>query len=129
MSSTDHKLVPNQKRNKKSLSKGFSSNKQANARQIAIEHIGNRNWTQAIAALAQEEKPNSKAELKKKIDQIFNAALQAASSNQDTKSIALHCQLLALDPKNETGMRNFSVLLKRTGQYQAAHHFINKCLS
>ena len=72
--------------------------------------------------------PKSKAELKQQIQQIFKKALNAAELNRDLESIILHCKLLALDPKHLMGLRNLSLLLKRSGQYKDALHFIDQCI-
>ena len=114
--------------NNKSQAGGFGTDKQADINAIAAQYIKERNWQKAIDSFALK-KPSSKKILKQQVNQVFNEAVNAAMQNKDLDSLALHCQLLALDPGHIMGMRNFALLLKRSGQYQAAHHFINKCLA
>lgn len=73
-------------------------------------------------------RPSSKGDLKQEINQVFREALIAARQNEDARALELHCKLLALDPNHITGMRNFALLLRRSGQYQAAYDFIQQCL-
>lgn len=69
------------------------------------------------------------SEKKKKILKLFNAASNAALSNNNQESAALHCQLLAVDPKNRHGLRNGAIVLKRLRALDTAEKWILRYLN
>ena len=120
--------MPKKQRNNKRQSKGFSNDSnRMHIPSVAEKYIRERNWIKAIEALS-VIRPISQSALKQQVAQVFEKALNLAYQNKDSQSLAFHCQLLALDPNHLIGMRNFSMLLKRSGQYQDALYFIRKCL-
>ncbi|WP_413359284.1 tetratricopeptide repeat protein [Prochlorococcus sp. MIT 1201] len=120
--------MPNRKSSNKRQAQGFNTDSKEDINAIALKYIKERNWNKAIDTLT-AARSGSKSVLKQQVNQVFNEAVKAGQQNKDLDSLALHCQLLALDPGHAIGMRNFAMLLKRSGQYQAAHHFIKKSLA
>ena len=108
------KAVPKKKSSDKRQAQGFNTDSKEDINAIALNYIKKRNWNKAIDTLT-GTRPSSKSVLKQQVNQVFNEAVNAAMQNKDLDSLALHCQLLALDPGHIMGMRNFALLLKRSG--------------
>lgn len=108
---------------------GFGNDKEEiDIHSMATQHIQKGEWEKAIDVY-RVTRPSTPEILKEQTHQIFKKAVSAAEENNDNMSLKLHCQLLALSPNHETGLRNFALLLKRNGQYQSALYFVNKSLA
>ena len=109
--------------------KGFSNEIVNNDQNYIVqEYIKKREWKKAIELLS-SAKQITGSKLKEKIETIFEEALRLGQQNKDLLSLEKHCELLALNPNHLAGLRNFVVLLKRTGQYRDALFYISQYLS
>ncbi len=59
---------------------------------------------------------------------MFLAAANTAQNNRNHESIALHCQLLGLDPRHTTGLRNGAIVLRRLKAYSTAERWMLRYL-
>ncbi len=119
--------MPKRHHSKNKQVTGFSANNKTSINATAKHYIKERKWEEVIEAL-KKNRPKAKTILKDQIQQTFKEAVNAAEQNRDLDSIILHCELLALEPKHLMGLRNLSLLLKRSGQNKDALHFINQCI-
>lgn len=81
----------------------------------------------AIKTFARLERRHRKLS-QQRIQQLFTAAIASAQQNRNRDSIALHCQLLALDPNHTTGLRNGVIVLRRLKAYSTAERWIQRYL-
>jgi protein O-GlcNAc transferase len=76
------------------------------------------------ARLARRHKKTSP----QRIHELFTAAATTAQQNRNRESIALHCQLLALDPRHTTGLRNGVIVLRRLKACTTAERWMQRYL-
>ena len=123
------KQVSKQQRRRERQGKGFSNEIVNNDQNYIVqEYIKKREWKKAIELLS-SAKQITGSKLKDKIETVFEEALRLGQQNKDLLSLEKHCELLALNPNHLAGLRNFVVLLKRTGQYRDALFYISQYLS
>ena len=109
---------------KGSHSKGFKFLNKTNCDEEAKQYILQGQWDDAIKAYATARTDKNISKQTNDFKKIFNDAVQAGRSNNDKAALQLHCQLIALKPTDRISLRNFALLLKRNGQYQAALKYI-----
>lgn len=106
---------------------GFQQNSTEDLEKIALQSVHEGNWEKAISTYASLSKLSQRFS-SEEVKRLFRQAATAGNQNKDILSLSLHCQLLAVAPNHADGMRNMSLILRRSGYYNDAILFINKCL-
>jgi len=100
---------------------------QGNQPNGAAEAVKQGLWDEAIQRFSELTRGQSFS--RQEINQLFIKAAKEAEAYRNLSSAELHCRLLAIAPNHSEGIRNFSVVLKRLGDYTNAEKYLRRYLS
>jgi len=95
---------------------------------LAELYLSRQAWSDAIDTFVRLERDSSADQRPHRVRRLLRQGADAANNGQAQLAIALHCRLLALDPAHSLAQRNLAVLLKRSGDLNAAQQFIQRYL-